>query len=101
MWKEGEVHRPCQGIEKVVEHGSDDYTNCNWCSWYNHQRIGTRTGGLGYNRVEIIQTTVLLRSTGILRSPGDLKRLVTQTPVRNHQLTLVWKTLKREQILKA
>ena len=28
-------------------------------------------------------------------SPGDLKRLaVTQTPVRNHQLTLVWKTRK-------
>ena len=28
-------------------------------------------------------------------SPGDLKRLaVTQTPVKNHQLTLMWKTLK-------
>ena len=32
-------------IEKTVEHESDDYTNCNWCSWYSHQRIGTRTGG--------------------------------------------------------
>ena len=28
-------------------------------------------------------------------SPGDLRRLtVTQTPVKNHQLTLMWKTLK-------
>ena len=28
-------------------------------------------------------------------SPGDLRRLaVTQTPVENHQLTLMWKTLK-------
>ena len=27
-------------------------------------------------------------------SPGDLRRLaVTQTPVKNHQLTLMWKTL--------
>ena len=30
------------------------------------------------------------------KSPGDLKRLaVTQTPVKNYRLTLVWKTLKR------
>ena len=28
-------------------------------------------------------------------SPGDLRRLaVTHIPVRNHQLTLMWKTLK-------
>ena len=28
-------------------------------------------------------------------SPGDLRRLaVTQTPVKNHRLTLMWKTLK-------
>ena len=27
------------------------------------------------------------------KNPGDLRRFtVTQTPVRNHQLTLVWKT---------
>ena len=40
-------------------------------------------------RVEAIQFTA---SRG---RPGDLKRLaVTQTPVRNHQLTLVWKTRK-------
>ena len=29
------------------------------------------------------------------KSPGDLRRLaVTQTPVKTHQLTLMWKTLK-------
>ena len=28
------------------------------------------------------------------KSPGELRRLVvTQTPVQNHQLTLMWKTL--------
>ena len=44
-------------------------------------------------RVETIQTTALLRSARILnikKSSGD-----TQTLVKNHQLTLVWKTLKR------
>ena len=41
-------------------------------------------------RVETIQTTALLRSARILRSPGDLKSLaVTQTPVKDHQLTLL------------
>ena len=32
----------------------------------------------------------------IERGPGDLKRLaVSQIPVRNHQLTLVWKLLEK------
>ena len=34
------------GIEKAVEHESDDNTNCDWCSWYSHPRISTRTGRL-------------------------------------------------------
>ena len=42
---------------------------------------------LDYNIVKIGQNTK--------KGPGDLRRLaVTQTPVRNHQLTLVWKTFK-------
>ena len=50
-------------------------------------------------RVETIQTTGLLRMARILRRVletwGDLRRLaVTQTPVKNHQQTLMWKTLK-------
>ena len=39
-------------------------------------------------QVETIQTTALLRLARILT--GELRRLVdTQTPLRNHQLTLV------------
>ena len=47
-------------------------------------------------RVEIIQTTALLRSRrNTEKSPGNLRRLaVTQTPEKNQQLTLMWKTLK-------
>ena len=42
-------------------------------------------------RVETIQTTALLNTK---KGPGDLRRLaVSQTPVKNHQLTLMWKTL--------
>ena len=44
------VPGPCLVIEKTVEQESDSYINCNWSSWYSHQRIGTRTGGLGNNR---------------------------------------------------
>ena len=45
-------------------------------------------------RVETIQTTVLLRTARILRRVLETWRLaVTQTPVKNHQLTLMWKIL--------
>ena len=64
-------------LKKTVEHESDDYTNCNWCSWYSHQRISTRTEGLGNKKmsrdhpncsiIEIRQNTE--------ESPGDLRRL--------------------------
>ena len=73
-----------------MEHESDGDTSCNWHARYSHQRI--HTGGLGikrsskdhpnYSIVEINQNTK--------KSPGDLRRLaVTQTPVKNHQLTLM------------
>ena len=74
-----------------MEHESDDYTNCDWCSWYSKQRIGTRTGGLGnngtsgdcpnYSITEIGQNTE--------KNPGNLRLALTQTPVENHQLTLM------------
>ena len=42
-------------------------------------------------RVETTQTTTLLRTE---KCPGDLRRLaIIQTPVEDHQLTLMWKTL--------
>ena len=61
------------------------------------------TGGLGnnwtsgnypnYYIIEIGQKTE--------KSPGDLRRLaVTQSPVKGHQLTLVWKTRKKYNKIK-
>ena len=75
-----------------MEHESDDYTNCNWCSGYSHRRIDAKTRGLGNKRtsgdhpnyciIEINQNTE--------KSPGDLRKLaVNQTPMKDHQLTLL------------
>ena len=75
-----------------MEHESDSDTNCNWHARYSHKRICTETEGLrntkmigdhpNYSIVEIGQNAE--------KSPGDLRRLVViQTPVKNHQLTMM------------
>ena len=77
-----------------MEHEGDNYTSRDWCFWYSHQRIikgigGRRTSGNhpNYNIIENGQKTE--------KSPGDLRKLVvTQTPVKDHQLKLMGKTLK-------
>ena len=39
--------------------------------------------------------SIIKFSKNTVKSPGNLRRLaVTQTPVKNHQPTVVWKTLK-------
>ena len=84
-------------LKKTMGHESRGNANCIWCTRYSHQKIGTGIGGLGnkrtrrnhpnYDIIKIHQNTE--------KSPGDLKRLaITQTPVKNHQQTLVGKTLK-------
>ena len=83
---------------KTMEHKSDVYINCNCCFWYSNWRINKRTGGLGnkrtsgdhpnYHIIKINQNTE--------KSPGELRRLaVTQTLVKDHQLTLMWKNSER------
>ena len=77
---------------------SDGDASCNWCAWYCHQKIGTKTGGLEYKRTnaEQVNDNIFEISQNTKKSPGDLRKLaVTQTPVENHQLKLGWKTLKR------
>ena len=78
--------------KKTVEHETEGNTNCNWCSWYSYQRIGTRTGELGNKRTSGDHLSYSISEIGqnTEKSPGNLRRLaVTQTPVRNHRLTLV------------
>ena len=57
-----------------MEHKSDGDTNCNWCTWNNHQRDSKGTGRLGIRgQVKTIQTTALLRSARILKRVLEIK----------------------------
>ena len=78
--------------KKNKEHESDDCTNCDWCLLKSDLRITKETEELGgWRTEETIQTTALLRDgQNTVMSHGDLRRLaVTQTVVKNHQLTLM------------
>ena len=92
------IPRLARELKKTVEHESDVYTNYNWCSCYSHRRIVKGTEGHGnkrtsedhpnYSIIKIVQNTE--------KSPGDLWRFaVTQTSVKDHQLMLMCKTLKK------
>ena len=45
-------------------------------------------------RMDTIPTIALLRSARILRRVLERRLAVTQTPVKDHQLMLMWKTFK-------
>ena len=78
--------------KKTKEHENDDNTNCDLCYWYSHQRIFKLTGGIGNNRISEDHPYyyIIEISQNTEKSPGDLRgRAVTQTPVKDHQLTLM------------
>ena len=80
-----------------MEHESDGDTNCNWRVRYCHQRIGSGTDGLGNKRTSGHHPNFSIVEIGenSKKSSGDLRRLVVaHDPMKNHQLTLVLKTLK-------
>ena len=65
---------------------------CAFCTVTKGQLKGLEDYEFG-GRVENIQ---IENGQNTEKSPGDLWRLaVTQTPVKYHQLTLMWKTLKK------
>ena len=80
-----------------MEHESDNYTNRDWFFWYSHQRMIKVTEGVGGWRTsgDHPHCSIIENSQYTEKSPGNLRRLaVTQTLVEDHQLTLMWKTLK-------
>ena len=80
-------------LKKTEEHESDDYTNRNWCSWYCHQRIGTRTVRQGNNGMG--GDYIIENGQNIEKNPGNLRGLaVSQIPVKDQQLKLMGKTFK-------
>ena len=81
-----------------MEHESDSDTNFNWCAWYSYQRIGTGTGGLGNKTTsgDHPNDSIIKIGQNTEKSPEDLRRLaVSQTLVKNNQLMLVGKILKK------
>ena len=75
-----------------MEHEIDVYTNCGWCSLYSHQRIIKGTGGLENKKASggNPKNYIIGISQNTEKSLGDLRRLaVTQTSVKDHQLTLM------------
>ena len=95
--KERKVFRSFQRSEQTIEQESDGDTNCNWRARGSQQRISIETGGLGNKQTsgDHPNDSIIKIGLNTEKNPGDLRLVVTQTPERNHQLTLVWKTLKR------
>ena len=86
------IHKSCQRTKEAMEHESDGYTNCNWCTWNDPQRFCKKAGGIRNRRTyeEHSSRTIVKVGQYTEKSPGDLRRLaVTQTPVKDHQLMLV------------
>ena len=73
-------------------------TNCSCCAWYSHKSIGTGTGRLENKRRNRDHSdySIIKITQNSEKSPGDLRILATaRTPVGNHQLMMVCKTINR------
>ena len=81
-----------------MEHKGDCDTNCNWCAWYNPQRLGKGTVKFGNKRTsgDHPNYSIIMIGQNSEKSPEDISRLaVIQTSVEKHQLTLVWKATSK------
>ena len=77
---------------KTMEHEGDNYTNRDWCFWCSPQRIIKGTGKLANTSLsgDHPSYSIIENDQNTEKSPGILRRLaVTQTPVKNNQLTLM------------
>ena len=75
-----------------MEHEGGGDTNCNWCTWNNPQRIDKETRRLRNQRTSRDRPNYIIIKIdqNTEKSPGDFRQLaVSQTPVRNYQLTQV------------
>ena len=69
-----------------MEHERDSDTNCNWYAQNRPQRLSKGSGRVGNRRMNRDHPNYSI--TKISHNTEDLRRLaVTQTPVKNHQLT--------------
>ena len=77
-----------------MKHEGDGGTNFNVRVWNDPQGLDKRAGRVENRRSsrDHPNNSILEVGHNIEKCPGDLRRLtVTQTPVKTHQLTLMWK----------
>ena len=85
-----------------MEHQSDGDANCNRNDRYSHQSIRKRPGRNGHKntRGDNRNYSIIKICQNTMKCPGDLRRLtVTETPMKDYQLILVLKNLKRSKII--
>ena len=79
-------------LKKTLEHECNSDIRCNKFTCYNPQRIGKRTGRLGYKKTsrDHSDDSIIKIDKNTEKNPEDLRRLAdTQTSVKSHQFTLV------------
>ena len=78
-------------LKKLWNNESDGPTNCNQCARNNLRRLRKETGRVGNKRMsqDHPNYSIAQISQNTENGPGDLRLAVTQTPVKDHQLTLV------------
>ena len=75
-----------------MKNEGDNNTNCDKGFWYSNYRIIKGPGGVGSWRTseEHPNYSIIENGQNTKKSPGDVRRLaVTQTPVEDHQLTMM------------
>ena len=75
-----------------MEHENDGDTSCDWRTWNDPHRIDKGAGRVGNRRMNRDYPNYSIVNIGwnTEKSPGVLGRvIVTQTPVKYHQPTLV------------
>ena len=98
--KEIQVLRPCQRTKKVMEHESDSGTNSNWCARNDPERLDKWAGRIGNRRTsrDHANNSTIEIGQNTEQSSGDLRRLaVILIPLKDYQLSMVWKEWTREQ----
>ena len=89
--KDRQVLGSCQRTKKNVEHEDIGDTNCNWRASNGFQRLEELEISRKSRDQSNLQHCEIDQNTE--KSPGELRRLdVTHTPVKDHQLMLVWRT---------
>ena len=83
-------------LKKTMEYGGDNYTDCDWCFWHGNQTIIEGPGRFRSWRPswDHQNNSIIENGQNTEKIPGNLRGLaVTQSPVKDHQSTLMWKKL--------